>query len=410
MPVYYDFEITCNLVVQDGHLISGSDDGRVRFVDASTGQHKTIIQHDAAVECLTVLRNGTVVSGGKDNTVRRWERALDVRMQFGDLQSSDEDGDRVHATCLRILKNGCVLEAKGRHINVWDPIKGQVETVFRSKHTVSCLNLLSSGAAVYGLSDNTVLLSDQAMLPTTMIIRHSQRIACLEVLSDDCVVSGSWDKTVELYDPVTRQPEAIIHHKGSIYCLAALPNGNLASGSGDKTVRLWDRATRQAKVIIKHKKRVTCLAVLPGSRVASGSSDQTVCLWDSTMEIGKSILKHQGRITCLVAWADGVVSADDAGTVCRWSLRTEQSAPIIQHGHASRVNCIEVMRDDRVLSGGDDGTLRLWDPATNQILIYLAGSAIVSLVVDKAEGRAYAGLANGEMLFLQLECPTADLA
>ena len=56
--------------------------------------------------------------------------------------------------------------------------------------------------------------------------------------------------------------------------------------------------------------------------------------------------------------------------------------------------------------GSREKTVRLWDPAAKRMMgIFLTGAGVNCLTCSSDSSRVYAGLASGEVLFLQLEPP-----
>ena len=72
---------------------------------------------------------------------------------------------------------------------------------------------------------------------------------------------------------------------------------------------------------------------------------------------------HIGAVTCLVFSPDGerLVTSGEDGTVKVWNANTGQEILILR-GHAGAVNSVAFSPDgNRIISGGEDGTVRIWD-------------------------------------------------
>ena len=150
---------------------------------------------------------------------------------------------------------------------------------------------------------------------------------------------------------------------------------------------------------------VSCLAVLGNGDVVSGGDDEAVRLWDSAIGHFKKIITHEGWVDCLAVLGDGrVVSGSRDCTVRLWNPATGYEEKIITHD--KRVRCLAVLGDGHVVSGGDDKTVRLWSPGENRVSdVLFARSSIQSLARSENSSKVHAGLANGEVLFLQVESP-----
>lgn len=103
-----------------------------------------------------------------------------------------------------------------------------------------------------------------------------------------------------------------------------------------------------------------------------------------------------------------VVSASDAGTLRIWDLESGQTVHVLKEGLNSWINfetgfsyrgdvlAVCVLPDHRIVSAGDDGKLRIWNPDTGELIKILGGHRFVALAVSAlADGRLVSGSADG---------------
>ncbi|KAL7420179.1 hypothetical protein Q5752_005145 [Cryptotrichosporon argae] len=235
---------------------------------------------------------------------------------------------------------------------------------------------------------------------------HTSTIRCLKVLNDRPIaVSGSRDCTLRVWDVERGEMVRVLEgHEGSVRCVEV--SGNRAvSGSYDFTCRLWDVDTGECLQVLRGHYHQIYAVAFDGVRIVSGSLDSTVRVWSAetgdctailqghTSLVGQLQLAYPRLVT---AGSDGRViifdlSAAGGAAVSASAMAPSASAPSSiggpapMHGamagaaaqaplgplapgttvhrlcaHDNSVTSLQF--DDRfVLSGGNDGRVKLWD-------------------------------------------------
>ncbi|NEO45999.1 MAG: WD40 repeat domain-containing protein, partial [Moorea sp. SIO4A3] len=174
-------------------------------------------------------------------------------------------------------------------------------------------------------------------------------------------------------------------HGDSVNAVAVTPDGTMViSGSSDNTVKVWNLNTgAEIRTLTGHTSPVNAVAITPdGTRVISGGSDNTVRVWN--LATAKEILRFNGHSLPVVAVAvtpDGkkVVSASVAmiNSMKVWDLETGQEELTLE-GHGDLVRTVVITSDNRVISGSNDGTIKVWNLETGEMLSSLRhGSQIL---------------------------------
>jgi serine/threonine protein kinase len=262
---------------------------------------------------------------------------------------------------------------------------------------------------------------------------HTEPVSALSLaVGANRLVSGDEGGWLRVWDVITgRQLHKIAAHRGRVACTDVSPNAGKALSCGhDQAIRLWDLETgRLTRQYAGHEQEVMCVALAPdGTRFCSGGRDARVMVWDINQPIPVAVLGYsrgdrvpviekmddleqlEGHVTWVrtaVFSQDGkrILSGGNDGLIAIWDL--ERKA-IVNHliGHRAPVSRAVWTGDGRrVVSAGYDNSVRLWDTETGELLHTFDEHAGPVLDVDvSADGRfAYSCSSDASVRVWDLE-------
>jgi WD40 repeat protein len=317
--------------------------------------HVVLSGHRGAVMALTASRDrsgrGRLLSAGLDGTVRLWDQASAVRSDLAYVR-------------------GGILALTG--LTLHDGASQLVCTAVRSPSLRRLDPRTGTEAAAAGTGS------------MGRFVPFRDREGVLRL-------AGIEDAGLSIRDVLTLElvGEAVVGQQRPVTAIAVLADDIgrplIANAASDGTLRLWDPRTGHAAldpVRLKKKARALAVAARPGmlDLVLAGHDDGSLTCWNP--KTGRTVTSPAGDppVVDLVAVRPPggpflVVAGLEAGSVrgC-WLDLDATGEPAgwrpesVLQGHEGRVNCVVVLPPDRargelisVASGGDDGTVRLWE-------------------------------------------------
>uniref|UniRef100_A0A8D0EU16 U3 small nucleolar RNA-interacting protein 2 n=1 Tax=Strix occidentalis caurina TaxID=311401 RepID=A0A8D0EU16_STROC len=169
-----------------------------------------------------------------------------------------------------------------------------------------------------------------------------------------CVVPGGKKGTEERH----------MGHASHVLCMAISSDGKyLATGDRNKLIMIWDTVTcKRLHIFTGHRDAVSGLSFRKGThQLYSASHDRCVKVWNvAENAYVETLFGHQDVVTGLDSLSREccVTAGGRDGTVRLWKIPEESQ--LVFYGHQGSIDCIQLINEEHMVSGADDGSVALW--------------------------------------------------
>ncbi len=243
--------------------------------------------------------------------------------------------------------------------------------------------------------------------------------AAEEILWDEHLASPSSRTHWSLWDLYSRHPclETFDGPAGSILSIDATRDGRwIATGSHEGQVVLWDAAARRGTALPAEREApegiVLGVAFDPsGARLYALDSGGTLAAWDVVDETRAWELRLDGDgATALARDAAGAkLAVGGADGRVRIVDPRERRVATVLAGHQGRARCVAFDSKGSVVSGGEDGVVRVWgdDPGIPALEFDARAGPVAAVDVDASGSTIAGGGVDGRIRLWNLERRTA---
>ncbi|KAG9353255.1 hypothetical protein JZ751_017831 [Albula glossodonta] len=206
---------------------------------------------------------------------------------------------------------------------------------------------------------------------------HKLPVTCLVITPDDKqIFSAAKDCSIIKWDVESGKKlhtiaggrkgteDRHVGHTAHILCMAISSDGKyLATGDMNKLIMIWEAATcKHLYKFTGHRGPVSGLSFRKGSHdLYSSSHDRSIKVWNvAENAYVETLFGHQDVITGLdcLSRERCVTAGGRDRTVRVWKIAEESQ--LVFHGHEGSIDCIQLINEEHMITGADDGSLALW--------------------------------------------------
>ena len=209
------------------------------------------------------------------------------------------------------------------------------------------------------------------------------------------------------------QTGTILHrleaHQSEVLTLCFTPSGVLLTGGGDAVIRAWDvESGAELRSFEGSIGRILDLSLAPDGQSFVAVADDKARIWSFSTGKLLHIFSVPGAGIARARFAPDsqrlvtahVSFTNTADTVRLWDLATEQT---IRTFNDSFVQRFEFVAEGKLVTGGADLVVKLWDPETGQLIRSLPGTtlaeqAVQGFLTSTNSAQVIAGYLNGRVI------------
>ncbi|KAM4612649.1 U3 small nucleolar RNA-interacting protein 2 isoform 2-T2 [Polymixia lowei] len=206
---------------------------------------------------------------------------------------------------------------------------------------------------------------------------HKLPVTCLVISPDDkYIFSAAKDCSIIKWDVESGKKvhtiaggrkgteDRHVGHTAHVLCMAISSDGKyLATGDMNKLIMIWDAGTcTHLYKFTGHRGPVSGLSFRKGSHdLYSASHDRSIKVWNvDENSYVETLFGHQDAITGLDSLSREccVTAGGRDHTVRVWKIAEESQ--LVFHGHAGSIDSIQLINEEHMITGADDGSVSLW--------------------------------------------------
>ncbi|REJ95256.1 MAG: WD40 repeat domain-containing protein [Planctomycetota bacterium] len=403
--------------------------------------------HSDGVSSLSFSRDGTMLaSGSRDKTIRVWcARTLEQRIEFaghaaGVTHVAFSPDDCQLASCsydgtVRIWDLDCESQVDSHSLHasdldgffsrdgIWiDATQGR-DGLERTAPLLRYVGFSPDGRQVASASSSGfVRLWDlSARSETACLTGPKQNVDAIAISPDwGQIAYATGDHSIRLHKmPGDSELARFPRQPHSIDRLSFSMDGRYLASSSSDGVRVWDTSYRpQLEEVEDHAHHPTAISFSPDGRQLMTSSSDAVHLWEVSSGLHHSTLASARGGVGRTEFSPNhrrIVTGGEFRCAHVWNAITGEQELLLKktsqdwaaNEHRTYVACVAFSADgSKIVSGGTDYNLRVWDAMNGEELLCLRGhDGLIDRVITSPDGNRIASVCGSDVYVWDVRIP-----
>lgn len=390
-------------------LLAANFTGSVQLWDLITRANLgTFTQHPTDVFCSRFSPSGQfAASGDMESNIKIWNPDTFQEVQHF---AADQNGVAIVAYSpdgRQLLSGGGDGSIKLWDLTHRDFVREVAPPLNRQSNSLQINDIAfvpDNHQIVSACFDGTVRLRDlnNTADAGTLIAKAGDRVWRVAVSPDGKSVATGEVNKVRLWhldNPNPTEPIGTFEaQSGGCLGLSFSKDGRLLVASGQESaVRVWQMVDRDA--LTNLPSTAACAAIDDDGIAAVGTRSGAIVLYDTiTCQTLRTLIAHKGAIGSLCISPDGerILSGGQDGLIKLWNLASDQAVTTLV-GHTQAITAIAFLSNTTAVSGGEDRTLRFWDLSSGRQTAILESPLVTSLALSPNGRTLLCGMADGSV-------------